>query len=277
MKTIIQKPDLDTCMAGLVLGVTRRDKVVITPAQASPEDIRNPRVICIEAGGSGWVHLNDFDHHDGGYALPSACVQAIAARGIQDDYLDKLAQYIEAVDTGQINVAIDFPSLSNLFSGIRLVEPRILEQFFKGIDLLDHMVEHRIDPFAPLEVQEEWGEYIEAKQRNLEKVTQELKNAAFLTGRTAKIGVCVQTGVGGFGGLFSEGCDIAILYNPSTGEDTGAKCTISSRDRDLFPFLAKLNAMEPGWGGRKNIIGSPRGRGTTVDITIITEMAKQFF
>ncbi|MCF8076521.1 MAG: hypothetical protein K9K63_18765 [Desulfotignum sp.] len=277
MKTIIQKPDLDTCMAGLVLGVTRRDMVVVTPEQASFEDIMNPGVICIEAGGSGWVHLNDFDHHDEGYALPSACVQAISARGIQDDYLDKLAQYIEAVDTGQMNVTVDFPSLSNVFSGIRLVESRILKQFFKGIDLLAHMVEHCIDPFAPLEIQEGWDEYIEAKQRNLEKVMQELKNAAFLTGRTAKIGVCVQTGVGGFGGLFSEGCDIAILYNPSTGEDTGAKCTIASRGRDLFPFVAKLNAMETGWGGRKNIIGSPRGRGTSLDISIISELAKQFF
>jgi hypothetical protein len=277
MKTIIQKPDLDTCMAGLVLGVTNSDTVVVTPANASYKDLMDPDVICIEAGGSGWVSLNNFDHHDEGQGLPSACVQAITAKGLADVYLNKLAGYIEAVDTGRMNFVVDFPSLSNVFSGIRLVEPRLIDQFFKGIGLLNHMIEYRVDPFSSLEVQKNWAVYIEAKQRNLEKVMQGLKDAVFLNGRTAKIGVCIQTGIGGFGSLFSEGCDIAILYNPSTAKDTGAKCTISSRDRDLFPFLSQLNALEPGWGGRKNIIGSPRDRGTSIEISMLSEMIQRFY
>lgn len=73
MKVIIRKPDLDTCLTALILGVEGSDEVILVSGDASEEDIMNPDVLSIEAGGSGLVHLNNFDLHD--TKTTSPCVQ----------------------------------------------------------------------------------------------------------------------------------------------------------------------------------------------------------
>ncbi|MEA1969848.1 MAG: hypothetical protein U9N77_16730, partial [Thermodesulfobacteriota bacterium] len=81
MKVIIQKTDLDTCMAALLIGISKKDTVLEVKDGASHVDIMDVDTICIEAGGSGLVHLNNFDHHDPGIVLPSACIQVIKHLG----------------------------------------------------------------------------------------------------------------------------------------------------------------------------------------------------
>lgn len=75
-KVVIQKVDLDTALTAFFLWVSFADEIVVVRGNASPEDLANPEVICIECGGSGEVEKNNFDHHDPGKDLPPACVQA---------------------------------------------------------------------------------------------------------------------------------------------------------------------------------------------------------
>ena len=75
-KVVIQKVDLDTALTAFLLGVSSADEIVVANGEASPEDLANPVVVCIECGGSGEVENNNYDHHDPGKELPPACVQA---------------------------------------------------------------------------------------------------------------------------------------------------------------------------------------------------------
>ena len=72
----VGKIDLDTIGAAWILGVTPKDKVEFLPnGQASPEDLANPDVICIEVGADGEVELLNFDHHKKGGPTKSATMQ----------------------------------------------------------------------------------------------------------------------------------------------------------------------------------------------------------
>lgn len=278
MKIIIQKPDLDTCMTALLLGVTKTDKVSISRGDAPYEDIMNPDIICIETGGSGLVYLNNFDHHDTNMNLFPASIQAIRRLEIKDKKLTRLADYISIVDVGgELKTSISFPSLSNIFSGMRLVEHDLLKQFFKGIELLQDVVKNNYNPFKTMPEKKEWLEYIKAKNENWKMVKQDIKKTKFFFTKNAKkVGFCVQKNIGGFGALFDMGCSIGMLYHPCFGENKIPTCTIASSKINLSVLLSALNGKEPGWGGHSKIIGSPRKHGTKLSIIELIAIVKNY-
>jgi hypothetical protein len=53
MRVIIQQADMDTCLTGLILGVSAKDQVEVVRTGASQEDPVDPAVLCIETGGRG--------------------------------------------------------------------------------------------------------------------------------------------------------------------------------------------------------------------------------
>ena len=266
VKVIIQKSDLDTCMTAYLLNVSREDDVFLTRGEACEADLNNPHVVCIEAGGNGQIHLNNFDHHNDS-TLPPASVQAMETLGIENNEINRLVDYVARVDMAQpFPRPIPFPSLSNVFSGMKMVEQSEIEQFFKGIDMLSSIITLRIDPFQSMPKRKAWAEYIAVKERNWKELKHNLNRTQFYhTQQNRKVGYCSQRSIGGIGALLNTmGCDIAILYSDTFGPRALPKFTIGSRSISLDALLAKLNGYEPGWGGHQRIIGSPREAATTL-------------
>ncbi|MCD5401818.1 hypothetical protein LR013_04425 [candidate division NPL-UPA2 bacterium] len=157
----IRKVDLDTIGAAYLLGVTRADNVQIVRGEVAIGDLVNPEVICLEVGGSGQIQLMNFDHHGENAPRHSAAWQAlryknrfINAGGSHKDRLNSgfaeyLAKYIDIMDVegpGAFRRAFRevkrkpkdfFPYLSDVISGILLVETDPLQAFFKGIEALE--------------------------------------------------------------------------------------------------------------------------------------------
>ena len=140
-RVVFQQADLDTCLAGLLLGVTMADPVSVARDGATEEELADPAVLCVEAGGSGDTARNKFDHHDRGGSWPPACVQAWQATGAAGTpELERLIAYVAEVDVGRGAVQLQHPDgrigLSSLFSGLRLTVSNPTSQFFAGIALL---------------------------------------------------------------------------------------------------------------------------------------------
>ncbi|HOJ43443.1 MAG TPA: hypothetical protein PLW88_00945 [Syntrophorhabdaceae bacterium] len=130
MKVVIQKPDLDTCLTALILGISEKDEITTVEDKADEADINNPSVICIECGGTGLVELNNFDHHDPDRYFPPACIQAYESLNCSDVKLIRLVEYVSLVDDRPENTLhILFPSPSNIFSGMVLVEKDVKSSF----------------------------------------------------------------------------------------------------------------------------------------------------
>ncbi|KJR43567.1 hypothetical protein MCHI_000539, partial [Candidatus Magnetoovum chiemensis] len=160
MKVLIRKPDLDTCLTALILGVTEADDINVITNNASEQDILNPDVLCIEAGGSGLDALNNFDHHDPNKYFPPACVQAYTRKNLNNEKIEKLTRYVCIVDEKtEKHPVMDFPSLSNIFSGMMLLEKDKLKQFIKGIAILKTVVDNDIDPLSTMPDIEQWQPY----------------------------------------------------------------------------------------------------------------------
>lgn len=62
--------------------------------------------------------------------------------------------------------------------------------------------------------------------------------------------------VGGSHALYTQGCDIVVLFNPAYGPQQIRKFTISGKSVAVGALLEALNRYESGWGGRAEIIGS---------------------
>jgi len=257
MKVVFRKPDLDTCLAALILGVGAGDQLRLAPDGAAPAELADPGVLCIEAGGSGQVELGNYDHHAPGLDLPPACVQAWGRTG-RDPALDRLVRYTALVDEARPGAAVGFPSLSNVFSGMLLVTDGQREQFLDGIALLREVGARGYDPFAPLPEVAAWGPYIAAKHANRHRVEAALAQAVFFTtagGR--KAAYCASGAPGGIGALYARGCNVVIMHDPAWGTPPVPKYTIAGNQVAVAPLLGPLGACEPGWGGRATIIGSP--------------------
>jgi hypothetical protein len=281
MKVVIQQVDMDTCLTGLILGVSAADQLEVVRSSASADDLANPDVLCIEAGGSGQTHLENYDHHESGGSKASACRQAwdlhgmsrLAGFSIRGGHgaLERLVQYVEIVDTGGPTAlppapAPGFPTLSALFSGMRLSLRDPAEQFCAGLAIFQTVLEKGLHPFGLMPEQPEWHGYLEAKRRDIEGMAKAKAVAEVFTTRSGRRAGFLETEfIGAVGALYELGCDIAIAYNPRfcspSGGEAIAKYTIAGNNGlRVDNLLPHLNPLEPGWGGPAHgtIIASPR-------------------
>lgn len=260
MKTLIAKPDLDTCLTALILDVKETDKVICLRGDALAADLRDPHVLCIEAGGSGQMDVMNFDHHDPARYFPPACRQAYAAQGLRDDGLARLVDYVCLVDERPVDhPRVAFPSLSNLFSGMLLVEKDTVAQFRAGVALLRTVRQDGLDPFDTMPDRVEWHSWRLAKEENLTRVMDASAKARFHNAQSGlRIGFLESEAIGGMGSLFAQGCQAAVLFNPTYGAPPLPKYTIAGNGVAVSGLLPHLNRLEKGWGGRETIIGSPR-------------------
>lgn len=277
MKVMFQKPDLDTCLTALMMDVSSSDEVINLRSNAPENDIQNPFVLCIEAGGSGLVHLNNFDHHDPNRYYPPACLQAYEYKKMNDEKLARLVEYVCLVDDrpGE-HPSIEFPSLSAIFSGMLLMEAEQLKQFYNGMEIFKKVLLNEVDPFSTMPDFPEWIDYKKAKEKNMHMVKNILGNTVFSNSKNGlKIGYTESQVIGGIGLLYRQGCDVVVMFNPSFGNPPIRKYTIASSKVGVAHLLKYFDTIEPGWGGRDKIIGSPR-TGTTLTIQTVMTIIKEY-
>jgi hypothetical protein len=272
MKTLFRKADLDTALTCLILGVGG-DELVLVPAGASPEELASPDVCCVEAGGSGRVDLGNFDHHEPGTDLPPACLQAL--RRIDSPStpaLQRLVEYVAAVDDGGLfGLRTEFPSLSTLFSGMMLVVHDEKERVIAGMDLLRDVLELNIDPFGTMPDLPRWAGYRAAACARREHLANlRCRVEVFTTPSGQRVGFLETDVWGAPGVILRTGCDIAVARMPFP-DKVRAKYTIASRHLEVAGLLPVFNAREPGWGGRRLVIGSPAG-GSLLEKELIIQL-----
>jgi hypothetical protein len=277
MKVVIQKPDLDTCLTGLILGVSDADEIVVRLGNASQSELDDPAVICIEAGGSGQTELNNFDHHDVKKSLPPACRQAFVVSGSKSREMERLVDYVCKIDEGCQDFSADTNlCLSKVFSGLPIVEKGRHIQFLKGIDMLRTVISQRINPFEILPVIDDWKVYIDAEEQDKRNLERDLKRAIFYTSRGGlKVGYLESKYRGGSKALYDEGCDVVIMFNSSFEDPPVRKYTIAGNNIHIAHLLMNFDQIERGWGGSSTgtIIGSPRevpGSGLSAEHVIKT-------
>lgn len=259
MKVIFQKSDLDTCLTALILGVRPSDDIVHAPKGAPEADLNDPNVFCIEAGGSGKAVLNNFDHHDPDHYFQPACRQALKTPYSLDDRLVRLVEYVCLIDEAKpIDPPVMFPSLSNIFSGMLLVEPDPILQFCAGMQIIKTLWDDGLDPFATLPERPEWGAYIDTKLANQEAIQGDLKNVQIRSSDSGlKVGFLESRHIGGIGSLYKQKCRVVILFNPAFGNPPVRKFTIAGNNTPVGHLKAYFDPIEPGWGGRDTILASP--------------------
>jgi hypothetical protein len=253
MRVVFQKADLDTCLTAIVCGVAESDEIAAVAGPAAAEELADAMVLCIEAGGSGQMHLNNFDHHDPQRYFPPACRQAFDHKGVTDAGLLRLVRYVCDVDEARpIAPPVGYPSLSNLFSGMRSFVPDAMGQFTQGNRLLRQVWHRGLDPYRPLPMDPSWEPYRAAFDQARRRVQTDMQNAQFSdTAGGLKIGFACSDAPGLLGALYARGSHIAVAFNPRTG-----KYTIGSTRVPLVDLLPYLNALENGWGGREKVLGS---------------------
>lgn len=261
MKVFIRKPDLDTCLTSIIMGVRESDDLVVVRENAPFHALADREVLCIEAGGSGLVHLNNFDHHSRSKQLPPACYQAYMLRcsDTRNRSLEKLVSYVVMVDTADPHAPfIAFPSLSNIFSGMCLVSQDYRVQFREGLAIIAKGLEAGLDPFSPVPDIVEWREWRRAKEENTRQLREDCTHATFFESRNGlRVGFLESKAYGGFGYFYRQGCDVAILFNPTFGDPPVRKYTIASQKKRVADLLPDFDIIEPGWNGQPKIIGSP--------------------
>lgn len=256
-------------MTALILDVGHEDELVCVPGQASANDLANPAVLCLEAGGAGGVDKGNFDHHDADGPRTPACLQAFDLKGSDSSSLRRLVEYVASVDcpgrrTSQPGERA-FLSLSGVFSGMRTATNNPKEQLLAGIDILRTVLDLGLDPWGEMPEQPEWVEFIAAKRRQQARLKELAKTATLFTTQSGRQGGLISGDVpGALGALYAAGCEIAIArwpsYFPPAGGGPIQKYTVARCDaQTLDAVAAELNSMEPGWGGPASgtIIGSP--------------------
>jgi len=280
-RVIIQQPDMDTCLTALILGVKKTDNISVRYSDASATELNNPEIYCLEAGGSGGGKNNNFDHHDPELYLPPACKQALECSKLTNGHvaIEKLTDYVCCIDECKTVPPIEFPSLSSLFSGMRLAVTGAIDQFFSGILILKTVIDFTIDPFGTMPNRPEWEEYISVKQEDIKIKTQIFTSRDFFfTSGGLKVGsisvpIGISGGIGGFHFLYGLGCNIVVLFHPVFGNPPVRKFTIGSNSIGVSVLLQQLNELEAGWGGRKTIIGSPR-KGSNLSLDTVTQIIR---
>ncbi|HIC91483.1 MAG TPA: hypothetical protein EYP21_05385 [Syntrophaceae bacterium] len=275
-RVLFSKVDMDTCLTAFILRVNPGDHVIAIQEDADQRYLNNPNVICIECGGSGKAHLNNFDHHNFEGKIGTACEQAYEKMGIKDDALKKLVDYVSIIDINPRSLPVkDFPNLSCIFSGMLLTYNDPKKQLFKGIEIFSLVLKKGLDPFDTMPHLAEWAEYIEAKRENDLEVEKAKAFTSFVTSKSGlKIGYIETSIFGVLGALYDQGCNIAIAYNPNFGNPAIRKFTIAGNGISVNHLTSILNRLEPGWGGRGTIIGSPRN-GSKLSLEEVVEIVRR--
>lgn len=277
MKVIFQKTDLDTCLTALILQVNLSDEIAFARKGGTNEELLDPNVLCIEAGGSGMVEKNNYDHHDPDRYFPPACKQALnRISDLPDDTLTRLVEYVCMVDEAiPILPPVAFPSLSNIFSGMLLVETDPVVQLLAGMQILKTVWDNRLDPFASIPERHEWAVYITAKMLNQREIESNLKNARILASDSGiQMAYLESKHIGGIGACYHQGCQVVILFNPVFGNPPMRKFTIAGNKTRVGHLKKYFDAVEPGWGGRDTILGSP-WTGSNLSEEIVIQIVQQ--
>ncbi len=279
MKVLIQKVDMDTCLTAFILRVSEQDEVVVLQGDAPPEDLANPNVICIEVGGSGQTHLNNFDHHEPSGPTEPACKQAYyLKRG--DNALERLVDYVSILDLkggAGVPQETEPPYLSGVFSGMLLSTPDPKEQLLKGIKIFSTVLKEGIDPFGTMPPLPEWEEYLRAKESSLEQADEVKTRVKVIKSKSGlEIGYVESEYMGTVSIIYNLGCKIAVVYHPSYGFPPRRKFTIAGNDFRVDHLKPILNALEPGWGGPATgtILGSPK-EGSKLTLEQVVEIVRQ--
>lgn len=279
MKVIIHEVDMDAALTAFILGVSSNDEIMVVDGWASSEELTDPQIICIEVGGSGEVDKNNFDHHNTNLDLPPACVQAFKVKEGPEE-LGRLVDYVATIDVDPTRLpklpGDGVPTLSYVFSGMRLLikEPR--EQLFRGIEIFEKVLKMGIDPFGLMPNVPEWKEYIKIKEKQRNDIERAKKDAEIFVSKSGlKVGYLETNFIGAPGALYQLGCQVAIAYNPKFGNPPRPKFTISGNGVRVDSLLSLFNKLEAGWGGPSHgtIIGSPR-EGTKLKIREIIKIVK---
>jgi hypothetical protein len=261
---IVNQVDMDTALTAYLLGVSADDEIIAVRGEATAEDLADPNTLCIEAGGSGQVHLGNFDHHNIDLPLPPACRQALNFIAFRSFEMGRLVSYVERIDRGDNlgQAAAGFPSLSALFSGMRLSIPDPCGQLMAGIAIFRTADEEDIDPFGVMPPREEWREWVERKREENNRLAAAMQQVMLFRSKAGRRVALLESNViGGPGALYRLGCEVGITYSPAFGAPPVAKFTIGSNVIRVDCLLPYLNALEEGWGGPSHgtIIASPRG------------------
>lgn len=257
-RVLFCKVDLDTCLAALILGVPPFDeRLVQVRGAASPAELKDSRVLCLECGGTGQTLRGNFDHHNTSLMLPPACRQAFNYTGMTDAVMARLVDYVCGVDVGPYP-AVASPTLANLFSGMLLVETDPWSSFSRGVELLRTVYAQALNPFETLPVYDHWTPWLEAKQANRAGLAHDVHQARIHTAASGlRVGFLSTPHIGGTGALYTQNCQVVVLHNPAYGNPPMVKYTIGGKDQRVNHLLGTLNALEPNWGGQACIIGSP--------------------
>ena len=285
----VGKIDLDTCGAAFLLGVSRADEVeVLRGGEATPEDLADPEVVCIEVGGSGQSQLNNWDHHGPeAKGLGSATLQSwqfiCRRQGLwPDDHpISSLVEYIDRLDRigpqalGPRQEGL-FPTLSDVFAGMLLTTRDPVEQLHAGVEILREVNNRGLTARTrgvyermPVEEVEGWLTYAVAKAENNRQVAKAVEKAQWgATSAGLKLAWLKTDFSGAPGALYGVGAQVVVAYSPHFGPAGVPKFTVAGNGVRVDAALPELNAWESGWGGPPTgtILGSPReGSAMTLD------------
>ena len=257
-RVLFCKVDLDTCLTALILGVPPFDhRLVQVRGPASPAELKDRRILCLECGGSGQTRLGNFDHHNTALRLPPACRQAYNYTGLTDAVMARLVDYVCGVDAGPWP-AVASPTLANLFSGMLLVENDPISAFSRGVELLRTVHAQDLNPFEALPRYDHWKPWLEAKLVNNAGLARDIHQARIHTAASGlRVGFLSSPHFGGAGALYALNCQVVVLHHPAYGNPPVVKYTIGGKDQRVDHLLGTFNALEPNWGGQACIIGSP--------------------
>lgn len=263
---LFRKPDLDTVLTGRLLLAHRPAKLVALRGHAPLWALKRPDVLCLECGGSDWIELSDFDHHDGDLPLPCAAEQAWDFLGRPRDW-EAIVRHVADVDTGagltDRTFFRDRVVLSTLFSGMRLVHTDARASFRAGLRLLDTVHASGADPLDLADLADtdpDLGLYLRAKRdlaRTLEAQREHIR--VFWTGDGPVLAlVCPLPGVHGL--LRREGALVSVagsVLHPGVFRWTVSFTSLIPSFRTAL--LAELGGRESGWGGpvAGTVVGSP--------------------
>ena len=161
--------------------------------------------------------------------------------------VDYVCMVDERIPVGELP---EFPTLSNIFSGMLLIEKEPAAQFAKGIAILRRVVAARLDPYDTMPDCEAWRPFAEAKEANFRLVKETLEQAEYyLSRRGRKVGYVESTAIGGIGTLYEQGCEVAVMFNPAFGEPPMPKFTIAGNQTLVIAAKPAFDELEAGWGG----------------------------